>query len=99
MHIAYIMSHCLASNVQTVEASAAAEENWVAEIINHSRFNQSYQESCTPGYYNNEGKPNPLTIRNGSYGSGPVKFFEKLTAWREEGTMDGLEFNGPPRSG
>ena len=99
MHIAYIMSHCLKSNVQTVEASAEAEENWVAEIINHSRFNQSYQESCTPGYYNNEGKPNPLTIRNGSYGSGPVKFFEKLTAWREEGTMDGLEFNGPPRSG
>ncbi|MDB9917692.1 NAD(P)/FAD-dependent oxidoreductase [Pseudomonadales bacterium] len=97
MHIAYIMSHCLESNVQTVEASAEAEENWVAEIINHSRFNQSYQESCTPGYYNNEGKPNPLTVRNGSYGSGPVKFFEKLAAWRAEGTMDGLEFNGPPR--
>ncbi len=94
MHIAYIMSHCLATNVQTVEASAAAEENWVTEIINHSRFNQSFQESCTPGYYNNEGKPNPLTIRNGSYGSGPVKFFDKLAAWRAEGTMAGLEFNG-----
>ena len=94
MHIAYIMSHCLATNVQTVEASAAAEENWVTEIINHSRFNQSFQESCTPGYYNNEGKPNPLTIRNGSYGSGPVKFFEKLATWRAEGTMAGLEFNG-----
>ena len=94
MHIAYIMSHCLATNVQTVEASAAAEESWVTEIINHSRFNQSFQESCTPGYYNNEGKPNPLTIRNGSYGSGPVKFFDKLAAWRAEGTMAGLEFNG-----
>ena len=94
MHIAYIMSHCLATNVQTVEASAAAEESWVTEIINHSRFNQSFQESCTPGYYNNEGKPNPLTIRNGSYGSGPVKFFEKLATWRAEGTMAGLEFNG-----
>jgi len=96
MHIAYIMSHCLATNVQTVEASAAAEESWVTEIINHSRFNQSFQESCTPGYYNNEGKPNPLTIRNGSYGSGPVKFFEKLATWRAEGTMAGLEFNGQP---
>lgn len=93
IHIAYIVEHCLGSNVQTVEATAEAEAAWVEEIMSLSRFNESYQASCTPGYYNNEGKPNPMTARNGSYGAGSVPFFEKLEAWRAEGSMTGLELN------
>ena len=93
MHIAYIVEHCLGSNVQTVEATAEAEAAWVEEIVGLARFNESYQASCTPGYYNNEGKPNPMTARNGSYGAGSVPFFEKLKAWRAEGSMAGLELN------
>lgn len=92
-HIAYIVDHCLGTNIQTVEASAEAETAWVEEVMSLSRFSESYQASCTPGYYNNEGKPNPLTARNGSYGAGSVPFFEKLKAWREEGTLAGLELN------
>jgi hypothetical protein len=30
-------------------------------------------------------------VQNGSYGAGPVKFFKVLDAWREEGSMQGLE--------
>ncbi len=90
-HLAYIISHCLSGNVTTVEASEAAEQAWVDEIISLSRFNQSFQESCTPGYYNNEGKPNPKSIQNGAYGAGPNKFFKLLKEWREEGSMQGLE--------
>lgn len=93
IHIAYIVEHCLGSNVQTVEATAEAEAAWVEEIVGLARFNESYQASCTPGYYNNEGKPNPMTARNGSYGAGSVPFFEKLKAWRAEGSMAGLELN------
>ena len=53
IHIAYIVEHCLGSNVQTVEATAEAEAAWVEEIVGLARFNESYQASCTPGYYNN----------------------------------------------
>ena len=91
LHISYIVAHCQESNITTVEASEAAEQAWVDEIIALSRFNQSFLENCTPGYYNNEGKPNPKSIQNGSYGAGPNKFFQVLHDWRAEGTMQGLE--------
>ena len=44
------------------------------EIIKMSRLSESFQAECTPGYYNNEGKPNLKSVQNGSYGAGPVKF-------------------------
>ena len=41
-----------------VEASEEAESDWINTIISKARNMQSFQEACTPGYYNNEGKPN-----------------------------------------
>jgi cyclohexanone monooxygenase len=54
-------------------------------------MSQSFQAECTPGYYNNEGQPNPISVQNGAYGAGPTKFFKVIDAWREEGSMEGLE--------
>ena len=90
-HICYIVKECAAGNINTVEATAAAENAWVEEIIGMSRFSQEFLESCTPGYYNNEGQPNPKSIQNGSYGAGPDAFFAKIKQWRDEGTMEGLD--------
>lgn len=90
-HISYIINQCMTGNIRTVEASAAAEESWVQEIITLSRLSESFQASCTPGYYNNEGKPNPTSAQNGAYGKGPNAYFKKMQAWRDAGDMDGLE--------
>ena len=90
-HIAYILTQCVDRNVTTIEASQEAEDAWVEEIISLSRFNESFQASCTPGYYNNEGQPNRMSIQNGSYGAGPNKFFRMWQAWRDEGSLQGLE--------
>jgi cyclohexanone monooxygenase len=47
---------------------------------------------CTPGYYNNEGQVTRTTgFFAGQYGGGPVRFFEILRRWREEGALAGLE--------
>ena len=46
---------------------------------------------CTPGYYNNEGKPNPKSVKSSPYGAGSVAFFQRMAAWREDGTMQGLK--------
>ncbi|MEM6707126.1 MAG: monooxygenase, partial [Acidobacteriota bacterium] len=73
------------------EPSREAEDAWVEEIIKLSRFNEEFLEACTPGYYNNEGKPNPVSRQNSAYGKGPIPFFRKMAEWREEGTMAGLE--------
>ena len=49
---------------------------------------------CTPGYYNNEGKPIGRRERlNGSgYPEGPVAYFDYIDAWRSSGHFEGLEF-------
>jgi cyclohexanone monooxygenase len=47
---------------------------------------------CTPGYYNNEGRPNPGAIQGGFYGGGSIEFFNLLADWRAEGSFDGVEF-------
>lgn len=89
-HIAYIVDHCRSSNSTVVEASEAAEDAWVKEIISLARNNEEFQASCTPGYYNNEGQPSRTSLQNSSYGKGPTAFFQRLRAWREEGSMEGL---------
>lgn len=90
-HISYIVEKCMSGNINTVEVSQEAENAWVAEVVGLSTFNQDFLESCTPGYYNNEGQPNPKTVQNGSYGAGSDAFFAKIKQWREEGSMAGLE--------
>ena len=90
-HIGYNVNQCLSGNISTIEPSEEAEEAWVQEIISLARLSESYQASCTPGYYNNEGKPNPRSIQNASYGKGPNPFFKRMKSWREEGGMQGLE--------
>ena len=50
-------------------------------------------EDCTPGYYNNEGKPNPLFAQAAPYGEGPIPFFRILQEWRSEGNLEGLELS------
>jgi cyclohexanone monooxygenase len=90
-HIAYIIQQVTQSNANVVEVTAEAEQEWVQEIINMSRLSENFQAECTPGYYNNEGKPNPKSVQNGSYGAGPVRFFKVIEDWRDEGTLAGLE--------
>ena len=92
-HIGYIVNQCLSGNISSVEPSEEAEEAWVKEIISLARLSESYQASCTPGYYNNEGKPNRRSVQNASYGKGPDPFFKRMKAWREEGGMKGLELS------
>jgi len=77
--------------VRVIETSQAAEDEWVRTIIELARNNLSFLEACTPGYYNNEGKPSDRGARNGFYGAGPVAFVEVLEDWRAKGDLAGLE--------
>jgi len=92
-HLAYIIKECSARQVRVVEAGKDAEEAWVQTIISSAIMRQKFQEECTPGYYNNEGKPSALAARNGFYGHGPIAFAKLLEDWRGEGTLKGLELN------
>ena len=72
-------------------ASELLRARELVTIIDKARNNQAYLEACTPGYYNNEGKPAERAAQNGSYGRGPVAFVRLLEAWRAQGDFAGLE--------
>jgi cyclohexanone monooxygenase len=63
--------------VETIQKLALMRENFLKE--------------CTPGYYNNEGKPEAMTTKNSSYGAGPIAFLKVLEDWRASGELKGLE--------
>ncbi len=94
VHIAYMISHGTNNNVHCMEATREAEDAWVDTIKQLAIFSKSFLENCTPGYYNNEGKPGQGNSLIGSqYGGGPVAFFKILKDWREEGGLQGLTFS------
>jgi cyclohexanone monooxygenase len=92
-HLAYIVTHALENDITVIEANADAEDAWVQTIIDLSQNNQQFLEACTPGYYNNEGKPGDRSSRNASYGGGAIAFIKLLEAWRAEGSLAGLELS------
>ncbi len=92
-HIVHILTHAHQRGVRTFDATAEGEAAWVQQVIDASMANVGFLESCTPGYYNNEGQPNGLLIRrNGAYAPGIIGFAKVLDAWREEGQFAGIAF-------
>ncbi len=90
-HLAYILSEAQRRGVSVIEADQEAEDAWVATIIGLAQMNRDFLESCTPGYYNNEGKPGDRGVRNASYGAGSIVFIKVLEEWRDHGELTGLE--------
>jgi cation diffusion facilitator CzcD-associated flavoprotein CzcO len=89
-HLAYIIAETDKRQARIVEATPQAEAAWVQTIVSSALMRQKFQEECTPGYYNNEGKPSALAARNGPYGAGSIAFTKLITAWREKGELEGL---------
>ena len=93
-HLAYIVQHAREHEVRSLDVSPEAENEWVQTIIDASAANIGFLESCTPGYYNNEGQPNgELIRRNGGYAPGIMAFARRLQEWRDEGNLAGIEFD------
>ncbi len=96
--IAAVIAHALEVDAEVVEVTEAAEQAWIELLESNPRAFIGNPE-CTPGYYNNEGKPIGRRERlNGSgYPDGPVAYFNYIAAWRTSGEFEGLEFRSPAR--
>ena len=90
IHMAYIIKEANKRGATRIETSKEAEDSWINTIIEKARITATFQENCTPGYYNNEGKINQ-TPQNNTYGGGPIEFFSLLKKWRSKGDLRGLE--------
>ena len=89
-HLAYIIGEGIGRGLASLEATAEAEQGWVDRCIEKARDTGDFFESCTPGYYNNEGSNDERSAQDGFYGGGSIEFFAILAAWRERGGLEGL---------
>ncbi len=90
-HLSFVIAHALEAGIDQVEATEAAEAAWQETIGAVNEARRPFQESCTPGYFNAEGKPED---RRSAIGSGiffpSTQFFGDWAAWREAGEFEGL---------
>lgn len=82
VHVAEVIRLAEERGVRRVEPTPDAQEEWVATLRSKAADLYSFHIECTPGYYNNEGRP---PARSEAYGDGPAAFHDVLRRWREEG--------------
>ena len=91
-HISYIIAETQKRGGTTVEPSEAGQQGWIDTILSVQMPGNTFFETCTPGYYNNEGKTG-VGLGAGIYAPGINPFNALLERWREQGDMEGLELD------
>ncbi|QXC60701.1 NAD(P)/FAD-dependent oxidoreductase [Aquihabitans sp. G128] len=88
--IATIVAHALGEGAGRVEVTAEAEEAWL-DLLRSGPGRSLSSPDCTPGYYNNEGRPadsdHALFV---GHPEGAVAFFALIDRWRTDGHFTGL---------
>ena len=100
-HTASTIARCLEDNVVRIEPTRIATYKWLRIILSTVFDVAAYNASCTPGYYNNEGRtPRNLiaALRSVAYMGSALDWVQLLEAWRTEGSMRGLELTRRARS-
>jgi len=80
--------------VEVFDVSAEAEEDWTQKIVGSYVDATAVMSACTPSRLNNEGHPETMNPRSGSYGGGLGDWFgyrELLEQWLDDGTLEGLD--------
>jgi cation diffusion facilitator CzcD-associated flavoprotein CzcO len=85
IHIGAMVGEAENRGARRIEPSLEAEDAWVATIDATAGDSFAFQSECTPGYYNNEGDPLPMSF---SFGPGPIAFHELLRTWRTDGSLE-----------
>jgi cation diffusion facilitator CzcD-associated flavoprotein CzcO len=92
--IAAVVAHALELGTERVEVTPAAEAAWM-QLLEGSPQGFLGNPDCTPGYYNNEGKPMGRRERLAmtGYPEGPAAYFHYIDRWRNSGDFEGLVFS------
>ena len=95
--VAYTISELQKRKVKAANVSADAEQAWIDDqLSSDTPLTQlvlgGSPESCTPGYYNQEGtKERYRDVRRESYTKGLGAYKKVLAAWRKNDDLEGLE--------
>jgi cyclohexanone monooxygenase len=90
-YIAEVIAKSISGNVGTVEPSQAAEDQWVSEVLAGTAPRRAFLESCTPSYFNYEGKRQKALESNEPYPGGAIKYLGLLAEQRAGDALANLE--------
>jgi cation diffusion facilitator CzcD-associated flavoprotein CzcO len=90
-HTAWVIAWGLAKDATELEASPAAEDAWVQQVVGRSAASAERAKACTPGYYNREGQANAMTRQGSFFFGAPTEYATILEASRATGTPDGFD--------
>ena len=71
--------------------TALPKPRWVDTVMERSALVVERRKACTPGYYNREGRVDDRTQKGSFFIGGPTEYADILEAWRDEGTLIGLD--------
>ena len=96
-HVAYIISELSRRGIQSANVSHQAEEHWISDQLD-TRISSfvlgGSPDTCTPGYYNQEGtRKRYRDVRRETYSKGVGAYMKLLRDWRESNTLEGLELS------
>jgi cyclohexanone monooxygenase len=90
--VTYIVDEAKKRGAEAIEPTAEGERAYVDEVHALARMGTRFYTECTPGYYNSEGaRTNKRGFFSDMYGAGPIKFFQLLEHWRDEGKLAGMD--------
>lgn len=95
-HVTYLVRRALDEGWATVEPTPEAEDAWQCEIDKVNEARRAFQQACTPGYFNAEGRVDDRrsSITTGTYRPATV-FFRRWRENRERGELPGLVITRP----
>ena len=94
-HVAYTISELANRGIKSANVSNEAEERWIADQLETKGSGfvlGGSPDTCTPGYYNQEGTTKRYrNVRRETYSKGVGAYMKLLREWREDGGLNGLE--------
>ena len=96
--VAYLIDHTLTAKAQTFEANRKAETDWI-EHIGKIAYRSGFDQSCTPGYYNNDGVKVEGGATKGAgitqfYPGNSQRFMARLADWVAKDDIPGIDYAG-----
>jgi cyclohexanone monooxygenase len=96
-HVAYTISELSRRGIQSANVSHQAEEHWISNQLD-TRISSfvlgGSPDTCTPGYYNQEGtRKRYRDVRRETYSKGVGAYMKLLRDWRESNMLEGLELS------
>jgi cation diffusion facilitator CzcD-associated flavoprotein CzcO len=98
-HIAWVIAWALQHGAAEIAATADAEAAWVDTVVQRSSVIAGRRESCTPGYYNREGRADARLNQDSFLFGSPTEYADLLDSWRSAGTLAGLDVRASTPSG